>query len=70
MEQNEKYAELDKSIGKEVMKEFKGKETEHKCRACGGSGTVSHLEDLGSGACECSGKCQECDGSGIIRYEW
>ncbi len=69
MKTNEDFKEVDKNITTSIMKEFRGKETEHICQTCKGTGRVSIIEDLGSGTCECTGKCIDCNGEGKITIE-
>lgn len=67
MKQNEKYAELDKQVSKEIMQKLKGSTTECICPYCKGHRYYEIYHQDGSCQHE---PCEECKGKGTLEYEW
>lgn len=61
MNANDKYRDLDKAVGKEIMKAYVGKIITHVCPSCAGLGVYL----VGR-----QGKCEECNGSGEIKIQY
>lgn len=64
-----KYHELDKSISKQIMKEFKGKSTEVVCPDCHGR-KYWEFGNPRTGQLNSVIMCDGCNGTGKIICEW
>ncbi len=54
----DKYIEIDKSITKQIMKEFKGKVIDHVCDSCLGKRLINGI------------KCYNCSGEGSYKIQY